>query len=100
MHPPDVRTFQNHPCIVIWSLGSEAGNGINFEHTYDWLKSVEKNRPVQYERAEQNYNTDIYCRMYRSVDVIKEYLNQKEPKSTVLLSSVNMCARWVTVSAA
>ncbi len=71
---------KNHPCIVIWSLGNEAGNGINFEHTYDWLKSVEKNRPVQYERAEQNYNTDIYCRMYRSVDVIKEYLNQKEPK--------------------
>ena len=71
---------KNHPCIVIWSQGNEAGNGINFEHTYDWLKSVEKNRPVQYERAEQNYNTDIYCRMYRSVDVIKEYLNQKEPK--------------------
>nr|WP_233564281.1 MULTISPECIES: glycoside hydrolase family 2 TIM barrel-domain containing protein [Parabacteroides] len=71
---------KNHPCIVIWSLGNEAGNGINFERTYDWLKSVEKNRPVQYERAEQNYNTDIYCRMYRSVDVIKEYLNQKEPK--------------------
>ena len=71
---------KNHPCIVIWSLGNEAGNGINFERTYDWLKSVEKTRPVQYERAEQNYNTDIYCRMYRSVDVIKEYLNQKEPK--------------------
>ncbi len=92
---------KNHPCIVIWSLGNEAGNGINFERTYDWLKSVEKNRPVQYERAEQNYNTDIYCRMYRCVDVIKEYLNQKEPKIyRPFLSSVNMCMRWVTVSAA
>ena len=55
---------KNHPAIVIWSLGNEAGNGINFERTYDWLKSVEKTRPVQYERAELNYNTDIYCRMY------------------------------------
>jgi beta-galactosidase len=63
---------------VIWSLGNEAGNGINFERTYDWLKSVEKNRPVQYERAEENYNTDIYCRMYRSVDVIKEYVARKD----------------------
>ncbi|WP_455586765.1 glycoside hydrolase family 2 TIM barrel-domain containing protein [Bacteroides sp.] len=69
---------KNHPAIVILSLGNEAGNGINFERTYDWLKSVEKNRPVQYERAEENYNTDIYCRMYRSVDVIKEYVARKD----------------------
>ena len=69
---------KNHPAIVLWSLGNEAGNGINFERTYDWLKSVEKNRPVQYERAEENYNTDIYCRMYRSVDVIKEYVARKD----------------------
>lgn len=69
---------KNHPAIVIWSLGNEAGNGINFERTYDWLKSVEKNRPVQLERAEENYNTDIYCRMYRSVDEIKAYLAKKD----------------------
>lgn len=69
---------KNHPSVVIWSLGNEAGNGINFERTYDWLKSVEKNRPVQYERAEENYNTDIYCRMYRSVDVIRNYVARKD----------------------
>lgn len=69
---------KNHPAIVIWSLGNEAGNGVNFERTYDWLKSVEKNRPVQYERAELNYNTDIYCRMYRSVDEIKAYVAKKD----------------------
>ena len=68
---------KNHPAIVIWSLGNEAGNGINFERTYDWLKSVDKTRPVQYERAELNYNTDIYCRMYRSVDEIKAYVAKK-----------------------
>lgn len=71
---------KNHPSVIIWSLGNEAGNGVNFERTYDWLKSVEKYRPVQYERAEQNYNTDIYCRMYRSVDEIKAYLAQTDPK--------------------
>ncbi|MGL5683941.1 MAG: glycoside hydrolase family 2 TIM barrel-domain containing protein [Marinifilaceae bacterium] len=68
---------KNHPAIVIWSLGNEAGNGVNFERTYDWLKSVDKTRPVQYERAEENYNTDIYCRMYRSVDDIKAYVSKK-----------------------
>ena len=71
---------KNHPAIVIWSLGNEAGNGINFERTYDWMKSVEKSRPVQYERAEQNYNTDIYCRMYRSVEELLAYVRQTEPK--------------------
>lgn len=69
---------KNHPAIVIWSLGNEAGSGVNFERTYDWLKSVEKNRPVQYERAELNYNTDIYCRMYRGVDEIKAYVAKKD----------------------
>ena len=71
---------KNHPAIVIWSLGNEAGNGINFERTYDWMKSIEQSRPVQYERAEQNYNTDIYCRMYRGVDVLRAYARQTEPK--------------------
>ncbi|WP_329904861.1 glycoside hydrolase family 2 TIM barrel-domain containing protein [Porphyromonas pogonae] len=69
---------KNHPAIVIWSLGNEAGNGINFERTYDWLKVTDKTRPVQYERAELNYNTDIYCRMYRSVDEIKAYVAKKD----------------------
>lgn len=87
---------KNHPAIVIWSLGNEAGNGINFERTYDWLKSVEKGRPVQYERAELNYNTDIYCRMYRSVDEIKAYVAKKI--FTVPSSSVNTCMLWGIVA--
>ena len=65
---------KNHPSVSILSLGNEAGNGPNFEATYRWLKSVETNRPVQYERAEENFNTDIYCRMYRSIDEINAYL--------------------------
>lgn len=71
---------KNHPAIVIWSLGNEAGNGINFERTYDYMKSIEPTRPIQYERAEQNYNTDIYCRMYRSVEELLAYARQTEPR--------------------
>lgn len=71
---------KNHPAIVIWSLGNEAGNDVNFERTYDYMKSIERTRPIQYERAEQNYNTDIYCRMYRSVDELLAYARQTEPK--------------------
>ena len=64
---------KNHPCIVTWSLGNEAGNGINFEHTYQWLKNNDSTRPVQYERAGLEFNTDIYCPMYASVDYLEKY---------------------------
>lgn len=76
---------KNHPSIIIWSLGNEAGNGINFERTYDWLKSVEKTRPVQYERAQQNYNTDIYCPMYRTLEFITDYLNKEAIYRPIIL---------------
>ncbi|MEI7726604.1 MAG: glycoside hydrolase family 2 TIM barrel-domain containing protein [Bacteroidota bacterium] len=59
-----VERDKNHPCVVIWSLGNEAGNGCNFEATYDWIKNRDKSRPVWYERAEQGANTDIFCPMY------------------------------------
>lgn len=69
---------KNHPSVVFMSLGNESGNGVNFEETYKWFKSVEKNRPIQYERAEEAFNTDIYVRMYRSIDEIKAYCEKKD----------------------
>jgi beta-galactosidase len=66
---------KNHPSVTFMSLGNEAGDGYNFQKTYEWFKSVETNRPIQYERAIDNYNTDVYARMYRSVKEIKEYCN-------------------------
>ena len=59
-----VERDKNHPCVIIWSLGNEAGNGCNFEATYDWVKHRDPSRPVWYERAEQGANTDIFCPMY------------------------------------
>ncbi len=55
---------KNHPSIIIWSLGNEAGNGVNFYAAYDWIKKFDPSRPIQYERAESEYNTDILCPMY------------------------------------
>ena len=54
----------NHHCIIIWSLGNEAGDGPTFEKTYAWIKSYDTTRPVQYERAELTSHTDIFCPMY------------------------------------
>lgn len=64
---------KNHASVIIWSLGNEAGNGYNFYETYRMLKSVDPTRPVQYERAELEWNTDIFCPMYYTVDQIVRY---------------------------
>ena len=40
---------KNHPSVVIWSLGNEAGDGVNLGATYEWIKSRDASRPVQYE---------------------------------------------------
>jgi beta-galactosidase len=49
---------KNYASIVTWSLGNEAGNGANMYEAYEWLKKADT-RPVQYERAEWDYNTDM-----------------------------------------
>jgi beta-galactosidase len=59
-----VERDKNHPSVIIWSLGNEAGNGVNFEATYKWIKGKDASRPVQYERAGEAWNTDIVCPMY------------------------------------
>lgn len=65
---------KNHPSVIVWSLGNEAGDGINFVECYKWLKQRENNRLVQYERAEREAHTDIVCPMYPSLDFIRKYL--------------------------
>jgi beta-galactosidase len=67
---------KNHPSVTFMSLGNEAGDGYNFQKTYEWFKSVETNRPIQYERALDRYNTDVYARMYRSIQEIKDYCSK------------------------
>lgn len=56
---------KNHASIVIWSLGNEAGPGINFVHAYDALKKVDASRPVQYER--NNDIVDMGSNQYPSI---------------------------------
>ena len=68
----NVLTLRNHPCILVWSLGNEAGYGPNFERCYDWIKSVDS-RPVQYEQAGHWGKTDIFCPMYMGYTDCEKY---------------------------
>ena len=63
----------NHPSVILWSLGNEAGNGKNFYACYDWIKSYDKTRPVQYERGQDDRNSDIKCPMYMSPADCEKY---------------------------
>lgn len=74
----------NHPSVIIWSLGNEAGNGENFYRAYDWVKSFDPTRPVQYERAVKDRNTDIYCPMYSSPHDCETYLLSNPSRPLIL----------------
>ena len=66
---------KNYPRVTFWSLGNEAGNGYNFYQTYLYLKDKEinsMNRPVNYERALWEWNTDMYVPQYPSAEWLEE----------------------------
>lgn len=70
----------NHPSVIIWSLGNEAGFGDNFIACYEWIKEYDPSRPVHYEQAidwkdfEKTRYTDIFCPMYYSYAGCEKYL--------------------------
>ncbi|TWU18429.1 Beta-galactosidase [Allorhodopirellula heiligendammensis] len=79
-----VERDKNHPSIIIWSLGNEAGNGVNFMTNYDWVKQRDPSRPVQYEQAGfGDRNTDIRCPMYASIDRIVKYATENPDRPLI-----------------
>ena len=79
----NVLTLRNHPSIIVWSLGNEAGYGINFEKAYDWVKATDATRPCQYEQARQNGKTDIFCPMYYGYEGCEKYSKGDNPRPLI-----------------
>ncbi len=79
-----VERDKNHPCIIIWSLGNEAGDGKNIEATYTWLHNRDNSRPVQYEPAQLRNHTDIYCPMYSSIENLKVYASKQQTRPLIM----------------
>lgn len=76
------RNF-NHPAVIIWSMGNEAGFGPNFENVYRWIKQEDPARPVQYEQAGLNDFTDIYCPMYLPYEQCARYSEGQSTKPLI-----------------
>ncbi len=83
-----VERDKNHPSVIVWSMGNEAGDGINMVKGYNWIKIFDTTRPVQYERIGQWENqpeglprhTDIISWMYYSIDNIDSLYIDKFPE--------------------
>lgn len=76
---------RNHPSIIIWSLGNEAGHGQVFEATYNWLKEHDSTRPVQYEPAGREVYTDIFCPMYPRPQKLIDYASNDPDKPCIMI---------------
>jgi beta-galactosidase len=79
-----VERDKNHPSVILWSLGNEAGDGPAFEATYAWIKQRDPSRPVQYEKAKSEPHTDIICPMYPSVEVMEKYSNTPQSRPFIM----------------
>ena len=80
------RRDRNHPCVIAWSLGNECGNGYCMEEAYRFLKGKDNTRPVVYERAELDRNTDIVSIMYPSVEFLSEYARNPRNKRPYIMA--------------
>ncbi len=79
-----VERDKNHPSIIIWSLGNEAGDGVCFEATSEFIHNRDKSRPVHYERAAERKHVDIVSPMYATVDSIINYAKKKPHRPMIL----------------
>ena len=79
---------KNHPCILMWSLGNEAGSGSNFMILHDYFKEQDPSRLVHYEGITQDRTfenaSDIESRMYASPESVKAYLEAHPIKPFML----------------
>ena len=80
-----VERDKNHPSVIIWSLGNESGNGVCFYDTYRWIRETDPSRPIEYERAGMEWNTDIFCPMYSSIEGIRNYATNKKSDRPLIL---------------
>jgi len=79
-----VERDKNHPSIIIWSLGNEAGDGPNFEADSKWIHWRDPSRPVHYEPAGRKPYTDIVCPMYPHPTELTRYASETRDRPFIM----------------
>ncbi|MBO4826584.1 MAG: DUF4981 domain-containing protein [Prevotella sp.] len=85
----NVETQFNHPSIIIWSMGNETVDGPNFTAAYQWIKSVDQSRPIQWEQAHGGQNTDIMCPMYATPEWCEKYSTDASKQKPLIQCEYN-----------
>ena len=80
----NIDIYRNHPAIIVWSLGNETSYSKNFKAAYDWIKTVDPSRPVQYEACHGGDATDIFCPMYFSQWSSEKYSKDEKNKKPLI----------------
>jgi len=79
-----VERDKNHPSVIIWSLGNEAGDGVNFEATAAWIRARDPSRPIQYERAGTRSYVDLVTPMYTPIPGLLRYVEQWRDRPLIM----------------
>jgi beta-galactosidase len=79
-----VERDKNHPSIVMWSLGNEAGDGVNFQATSAWIHQRDTSRPVHYEGAGERPHVDIVSYMYARPSSLAAYASMQQARPFML----------------
>ena len=79
-----VERDKNHPSVIVWSMGNEAGDGLNFTEVYSRIKARDASRPIHYERAIMGENTDLFCPQYPGVNSLQKYAARIRSKPMII----------------
>lgn len=80
-----IERDKNHPSVIVWSMGNEAGTGPNFLESYKAAQNYDDTRPIHYERAEKmtevkERHTDIIGNMYMPIPEVQQLYEAEQER--------------------
>jgi beta-galactosidase len=86
-----VERDKNHPSVIMWSMGNEAGDGENFIKCSAWIRQRDPSRPIHYERAGHGGHADLYSPMYERISQCEAYCRTEEKKQLAAQRPLIQC---------
>ena len=83
---------RSHACVCFWSLGNEAGDGIDFAYEKEAILALDKSRPIHYEGDFDFTKSDFISRMYPTEPIVEKLRNQQEIKTSLYDNVANTLA--------